>query len=216
MYREQNLKMFRDTVCRVSDVQVPPNRRGRRAGATREEVLRLAMHRYLRGARVDVSELAAELELGRSTVYRWFSSRDELIGEVLVRAAEPLLERARADARGTGAAALGDALDRFNRSLVDAPALRRFIDREPEAAVRIIISSTGKVQPRIVELVTGLIRRLPARHRSCDTRLLDRASRRGVPVQRCGRRDARRRRSAERRSGRAVRVRARARRGSRW
>src|SRR5438094_5640822 len=100
-----------------------PSRRGRPAAASREDVLALAMHRYLRGRRIDVQAIASELGLGRTTIYRWFGSRDELIGEVLVRAAEPLLEQARAGARGTGGVALIDTLDRFNRSLAGAPAL---------------------------------------------------------------------------------------------
>jgi AcrR family transcriptional regulator len=132
--------------------------RGRPAGASREDVLALAMGRYLRGRRVDVQAIAAELGLGRTTIYRWFGSRDELIGEVLVRAAEPLLKDARAGARGTGGLVLLDTLDRFNRSLADAPALRQFVENERDAALRIITSGAGKVQPWIVEAVTELIR----------------------------------------------------------
>ena len=75
-----------------------------------------------------------------------------------MRAAEPLLEQARVGARGTGALALLDTLDRFNRSLADAPALRQFVENERDAALRVIISGAGKVQPRIVEMVTALIR----------------------------------------------------------
>src|SRR2546425_8934750 len=102
--------------------------RGRPPAASREDVLALAMRRYLRGRRVDVQAIASELGLSRSTIYRWFGSRDELIGEVLIRAAEPLLEHARASARGTGGLALLETLDRFNRSLADAPALRQFVE----------------------------------------------------------------------------------------
>ena len=137
---------------------VPTQSRGRPPAASREDVLALAMHRYLRGRRIDVHAIAGELGLGRTTIYRWFGSRDELIGEVLVRAAEPLLEQARVGARGTGALALLDTLDRFNRSLADAPALRQFVENERDAALRVIISGAGKVQPRIVEMVTALIR----------------------------------------------------------
>src|SRR5258708_4386168 len=81
-------------------------RRGRPAGATRADVLGLAVHRYLRGRRVDVQEIAAELGIGRTTIYRWFGSRDGLIGEAVVRTAEPVLEHARKRARGRGAVAL--------------------------------------------------------------------------------------------------------------
>jgi AcrR family transcriptional regulator len=131
--------------------------RGRPAAASREDVLALAMRRYVRGRRVDVQAIASELGLGRTTIYRWFGSRDELIGEVLVRAGEPLLERARAGARGTGSVALTDTLDRFNRSLADAPALRQFVENERDAALRIITSGAGKVQPWIVAKVTEFI-----------------------------------------------------------
>ena len=132
-------------------------RRGRPAAASREDVLALAMHRYLRGRRVDVQAIAAELGLGRTTIYRWFGSREELIGEVLFQAAEPLLEDARNTADGRGGAALLETFDRFNRSLADAPALRQFLEQERDAALRIITSSGGVLQPRIVARITGLI-----------------------------------------------------------
>src|ERR687897_459568 len=109
-------------------------RRGRPAAASREDVLDAATHRYLRGQRVDVQAIAPELGVGRTTIYRWFGTREELIGDVLVRVTEPLLQEARAGARGRGAAKILDTFDRFNRSLVDAPALRRFVEREREPA----------------------------------------------------------------------------------
>jgi AcrR family transcriptional regulator len=115
------------------------------------------MERYLRGERIDVLAIAAELGLGRATIYRWFGSREGLIGEVLVRAAEPLLADARTAARGRGAAALLDTFDRFNRSLADAPALRRFVEVERDAALRIISSGAGAVQPRIVAMIAEVI-----------------------------------------------------------
>src|SRR2546423_7540929 len=131
--------------------------RGRPAAATRQEVLDAARHRYLRGMRIDVQAVAAELGLGRATIYRWFGSREDLIGEVLVRAAEPLLADARAQARGRGGAVLLDTFDRFNRSLADAPALRRFVESEREAALRIITSGATVVQPRMVAGIAEVI-----------------------------------------------------------
>jgi AcrR family transcriptional regulator len=132
-------------------------RRGRIAAASREDVLALAAHRYLRGRRVDVQAIAAELGLGRTTIYRWFGSRDELIGEVIVRATEPLVKEARAGARGKGGVALLDTFDRFNRSVAEAPALRQFVERERDAALRVIASGAGNVRPRIVAMMTDLI-----------------------------------------------------------
>src|SRR4051795_13225249 len=130
--------------------------RGRPAAATRQDVVDAAMHRYLRGRRIDVQAIAAELGLGRVTIYRWFGSREELVGEVLVRAAEPLLADARDGARGRGARLLLDTFDRFNRGLAGAPALRTFVEAEPDAA-RVLTSTTGPVHPRIVAMITALI-----------------------------------------------------------
>ena len=130
---------------------------GRPPAATREQVLDAALYRYLRGRRVDIRAIAAELGLGRATVHRWFGTREALIGEVIVLAAEPLLAAARAGARGRGGPALLDTFDRFNRSLADAPALRQFVEAERETALRIITSRGGVVQPRIVAMITDLI-----------------------------------------------------------
>jgi AcrR family transcriptional regulator len=131
-------------------------RRGRPPAASREDVLAAAMHRYLRGQRIDVQAIATKLGLGRATIYRWFGSREDLIGEVLVQAADPLLDAARANARGRGGRALLDTFDRFNRSLADAPALRQFVEQERDTALR-IITSGPRVQPHIVARITALI-----------------------------------------------------------
>src|SRR3954462_14739162 len=112
---------------------------------------------YLRGGRVDVQAIAAELGLARTTIYRWFGSREGLLGEVLFAAAEPLLKHARKEARGRGARLLLDTFDRFNRSLADAPALRRFVESERDAAIRIITWGAGTLQPRIVASIQAVI-----------------------------------------------------------
>lgn len=101
--------------------------------------------------------IAGELGLGRTTVYRWFGSREGLIGEVLIRAVEPLFADAHAAARGRGAARLLDAFERVNRGLAEAPALRQFLEQERDAALRIITSSAGVVQQNAVRRVTAWI-----------------------------------------------------------
>jgi AcrR family transcriptional regulator len=131
--------------------------RGRPAAASREDVLAAAMYRFLRGRRIDIRPIAAELGLARPTIYRWLGSREDLIGEVLILAADPLLDEARANARGRGGRVLLDTFDRFNRSLADAPALRQFVEQEHDAALRIICSGAGRVQPHLVAKIAGLI-----------------------------------------------------------
>src|SRR3954469_18945570 len=132
-------------------------RPGRPPAASREDVLAAAMHRYLRGQRIDVQAIAAELGVGRATIYRWYGSREGLIAEVLNTASDPLLADSRAGARGRGGRALLDTFDRFNRGLVEARALLQFVEQERDAAIRIICSGAGKVQPHIVAKITELI-----------------------------------------------------------
>jgi AcrR family transcriptional regulator len=140
-----------------ADATTTTRRPGRPAAATREQVLDAALHRYLRGQRVDIQAIAGELGLGRATVHRWFGTREALIGEVVVLAAAPVLQASRAEAGGKGGPALLETFDRFNRRLADAPALRQFVEAEREAALRIITSRNGIVQPRIVAMITELI-----------------------------------------------------------
>jgi AcrR family transcriptional regulator len=134
-----------------------PRRRGRPPAASRDDVLEAALHRYLRGRRVDVQAIAAELGIGRTTIYRWFGSRDELLGEVLARATDPVIDAARAGARGRGGHALLDTFDRLNRSLADAPALRKFVEDERDAALRVITSGSSFLQPHMVTRIAELI-----------------------------------------------------------
>jgi AcrR family transcriptional regulator len=139
------------------------SKRGRPAAASREDVIAAAMHRYLRGRRVDMQAIARELGLGRATAYRWFGSRDGLVGEVLIRAADPLLDAARAEGKGRGGRALLDIFDRFNRGIIGAPALRQYVEQEREAALRVITSGAGVVEPhlvgRIAEVINDEVRR---------------------------------------------------------
>jgi AcrR family transcriptional regulator len=131
-------------------------RRGRPAAASREDVLDLALNRYLHGQRVDVQAIAAQLGLGRTTVYRWFGSREGLIGETVAEAADPLFDEARAGAKGRGGVALLDTFDRINRALAGAPALRAFLELERDA-LRMLTSSGGVIHRRAVAKIEGFI-----------------------------------------------------------
>ena len=125
--------------------------------ATREEVLLAAVDRYLRCERIDVLALTADLGVSRASVYRWFGSREGLIGEVLVTTAEQLVASARRRARGTGGARLLDVFDRINRGLAASEALRHFLREERISALRMIASGAGPVQPIMVRLIREII-----------------------------------------------------------
>lgn len=136
---------------------VMPVRRGRPATASRDDVVRLARELYLRGQRVDVTVIARQLGLGRPTIYRWFGSRDALVGEVVAAELEQLVAAERRRVRQRGARGLLEVFDRLNRSLARSRALRALLEQERDAAMRLLTSSGGPVQPRAVACVRELI-----------------------------------------------------------
>jgi AcrR family transcriptional regulator len=127
------------------------------AAATRDQVLDVAHREFLAGRRLDVRAIAAEVGVARATVYRWFGSRDRLVGEMIASDAERYFRRVRARVGGRGARALLETFDRINRGLSRSVALRRFLEREREAALRVLTSNGGVVDERAVAVITELI-----------------------------------------------------------
>jgi len=130
---------------------------GRVAGASREEVVERARAEFLACRRVDMSATAAECGVGRATLYRWFGSREQLLGEAMLGVVEQRIADARAYVGGHGAPALLDTFDLIYRGLAAAPHVTALIEREPDTARTVLTSSTGAVHPRMVELSQALI-----------------------------------------------------------
>jgi AcrR family transcriptional regulator len=132
-------------------------RRGRPATASREDVLAAARAQFMAGDRVDLTIVARDLGLGRATIYRWFGSRERLVAEVIADESEALISRHRREVRRRGPQGLLEVFDRINRSLARSLPLRRFVEQEGAAALRLLTSSTGGVQGRGVALITQMI-----------------------------------------------------------
>lgn len=132
-------------------------RRGRPATASREDVLRLARDDYLQGHRLDLTLIARKLGLGRATIYRWFGSREALLGEIVAGELEQLVAAERRRVRRRGAPGLLEVFDRINRRLARSRALRALLEQERDVALRMLTLSGGHVQPRAVAAVRGLI-----------------------------------------------------------
>jgi aminoglycoside 6'-N-acetyltransferase len=120
-------------------------------------VLTLAGEQYLAGERVDLTLLAARLGLGRATIYRWFGSRERLLGQVVGGALVDLIAAKRQRVRRRGAVGLLEVFDQVNRSLARSRALHRLLEQEPSGALRLLTTSDGEVQPRAVAAVQALI-----------------------------------------------------------
>jgi AcrR family transcriptional regulator len=136
---------------------VKTGRPGRPAAASRGDALALAGQRFLSGERVDMLGVARDLGLARATMHRWFGTREQLLGETIAGLAERRLEVVRARIHGNGATALLACFDAFNRDLAATEGLRVLLAAEQERAMRILTSSGGIVQPRMVLAIKRVI-----------------------------------------------------------
>jgi AcrR family transcriptional regulator len=136
---------------------VATGRPGRPAAASREDAMARARARFLAGERIDVGAIARELGLARATMHRWFRTRELLLGELLAELGEQRMLALRARVDRTGAPALLESFDSFNRELAASAGLRTLIAQEPELALRVLTSGHGVVQPRMVAAVQRLI-----------------------------------------------------------
>jgi AcrR family transcriptional regulator len=120
-------------------------------------VLRAVSEQYISGRRVDLTVVARRLGVGRATIYRWFGSREALIGEAVAIELERLIAAKRRLVTRRGPIGLIEVFDRINRSLAKSIALRRLLEQEPSVAMRLLTASDGVVQPRAVACVEELI-----------------------------------------------------------
>jgi AcrR family transcriptional regulator len=108
--------------------------------------------------RLDMRGLAAELGVGRATLYRWVGSRDALLGELFWW----LARRSHARALDASAGQIGrDRILGFLQVFLDSarrdPALRRFLAEEPEVALRVLTSRAARVQSGSIALMEALL-----------------------------------------------------------
>jgi AcrR family transcriptional regulator len=111
-----------------------------------------------------MSALAAELGVGRATLYRWAGNREDLLGAVLAEATERTFRAAvhEVDTRGDGSVRLVGAervlavVDCFMRRVLAAEPLKALTHREPRLFVR-LATSPGMIETRSAELLQDLI-----------------------------------------------------------
>jgi AcrR family transcriptional regulator len=121
------------------------------------DALRLARARWLAGERLDMGALASELGISRATLYTWVGSKEKLLGEVLWSFAEEGLRQAKEAARGSGAQYIADVFERFDRMNAEFRPLRRFLEQDPELALRLLTSKHGPVQERMIATTRELL-----------------------------------------------------------
>jgi AcrR family transcriptional regulator len=128
-----------------------------RRAPTAADLLDLARRCFLRGERIQVEQLAAELGISRATAYRWAGNAEQLEGQVVASLVEGTFRRAESEARGRGAARVVDMMEHGMRLIAGFEPYRAFLERDPQKALRIVASKDGPVQQQTIALHQELL-----------------------------------------------------------
>ena len=107
--------------------------------------------------------LAAQLGISQPTLYRWVGTREQLLDAVLERITDETVEGALAAAKGEGDERVLDFVRRFADASGTFRAGHTFIAREPELALRLILSERRGVHRSAARGLTNDRRRNPPR-----------------------------------------------------
>jgi len=117
-----------------------------------------ATAKWLKGERLDLSELANELGVARTTIFRWVGTREQLYGEVLSAVYGGLRAEILRTTPGQGLERLERVTRRTLNALANAAPLRTFLAQDPEFAIHVLTSKSSPVQDRSVRLEVELLR----------------------------------------------------------
>ena len=119
---------------------------------TYDAIVAGARRQFLRDGSLDMEQLARELSVSRASLYRAVDGRDRLLGDVLWSLAERTYEEARRSVTGRGVDAILEISHRFSESVMAEGPFRRFLEREPQTALRVLLTPAGGVHERAVAL----------------------------------------------------------------
>lgn len=115
------------------------------------DAFELARQWFLEGRRLDMQQLAAELGVGRATLYRWCGSRELLLGEVIWSIQRDGLSAAWSRTRGEPVDRLVRTLTSVLRDIREYEPLQHFFAEGGEYALRVLTSNHSVVQRRLID-----------------------------------------------------------------
>lgn len=118
---------------------------------------KLARTWFFDDRRIELQKLAQELGVSRATVYRWAGSAEQLVGEVLASIAEDTLDRVATRAKADGSRRVLNVLVRGMHIAHGFAPLRKFMERDPQLALRVVASKEGPVQARTIIKIAELL-----------------------------------------------------------
>jgi AcrR family transcriptional regulator len=121
---------------------------------------RHARRRFLRGDRIDMLTIAAELGVNRVTLYRWVGRREELLVRILWSLGRLTLRELGEEisARGRDRTRVPEVLSRYVLEVLSNRGTRVFLRNEGELGMRLLTTSEWGFQSALVHHVTGMLR----------------------------------------------------------
>lgn len=117
----------------------------------------LARAKFMAGERIDMQGVASELGVDRTTLFRWVGNRDQFVVSAIVSITVPTLRRIIASARGTGGEKIADVAERYARASIEADYFRRWLESDPERALRLLTSKASPLQQHVVSVFEQLL-----------------------------------------------------------
>ncbi|RLV55824.1 TetR/AcrR family transcriptional regulator [Aeromicrobium phragmitis] len=121
------------------------------------EAFQLARRIFLAGEKVDVGALATELAVDRTTLFRWVGNRDQLLEEVIRSLNVASWRRALSLVPGAGPARVAGVLSVWIEDVATAEFFRSYLRREGTRALRLLTTSDGLHQARVVDDIERLL-----------------------------------------------------------
>ncbi|MEI2702923.1 MAG: QsdR family transcriptional regulator [Baekduia sp.] len=121
------------------------------------DALAAAREAFMDGRRIDMGAIAAELGIGRTTLHRWYGTREDLIDGVLCELSSEYFAEARSAARGRGEALVVSVVRSLVTQAVAVESLRDFVVREPEVALRLLVGKERGPRSELERHVRELI-----------------------------------------------------------
>lgn len=116
-----------------------------------EDAMEVARATFLHGERLDMGTLAAQLAVSRATLYRWCGSRELLHERIIEQRAREFGEWGRAETAGDGTERVLATLGLILEATAAAQPVRRFMEREPHLALRILTRRGGAVHRTLAD-----------------------------------------------------------------
>ncbi|MDF1703900.1 MAG: QsdR family transcriptional regulator [Aeromicrobium sp.] len=110
---------------------------------SKQLAMEYARRLFIEGSRIDMQALASALGVGRTTIYRWLGDREAVIADLLAELGATSWQLAGETGSGSGIDRVLAVTRRYMEITSSFEPLTTFARREPEVALRVLMSADG-------------------------------------------------------------------------